>query len=87
MIRAIIVGVSKYIISAKDLPYCRNDIYAMKEAFTQGLNVEPRNIAICGEYNTVMMNDLFRTFSDIEKKYKFIRHIYFLFFRSRCKSE
>ena len=56
---ALIIGVSKHTtIHANDLAFCKNDIYAMQQAFTQGLNVEPSDITLCGTSDTVSMADL-----------------------------
>ena len=57
-IKAVIVGISNYLHKgASDLPFCRNDIYAIREAFIHGLGVSPENIASCGEGGIVTVND------------------------------
>ena len=56
-IKAIIVGVSNYSIKgARDLPFCRNDIIAIKDAFIRGLNVFPEDIIVCGLSGSVTLN-------------------------------
>ena len=58
-IKAIIVGVSYYFDKkVSDLPFCRNDISAMRKAFVQGLGVLPANIISYGESGVVMANDI-----------------------------
>ena len=53
-IRALIVGVSDYSpIKEKDLPFCKNDIYAIRDAFVYGLNLNPADIIMCGQTNLV----------------------------------
>lgn len=67
MVKAIIVGVSNYKDPSKNLPLCRNDIYAIKKALVTGLNVDQNDIIICGETGSVMIRDLFSAFGDTEK--------------------
>ncbi|NLB81498.1 MAG: caspase family protein [Clostridiaceae bacterium] len=58
-IKAILVGVSKYLISGCDpLPLCINDLVAMKSALVRGLNVKPDNLFVCGETGIVTKDQL-----------------------------
>lgn len=58
-IRALLTGVSEYDIkSCTNLPYCRNDLYAMRHALIKGLNVKSEDIIVCGEGGTVRIEDL-----------------------------
>jgi len=53
-LKAIIIGVSEYTtIHANNLPFCKNDIYAVKQAFNQGLKVDPSDIVLCGSTGIV----------------------------------
>lgn len=63
MIKAIIVGVSKYQDSSKNIPKCLNDIYAMQKALIVGLNTKPDNIILCGKNGTVNVSDLCNAFT------------------------
>ncbi len=59
--KAIIVGVSNYMHSgANTLPFCQNDIMAIKDAFVHGLNVQPEDIIVCGENGSVLLGDFVR---------------------------
>lgn len=52
--RALIVGISNYSASGRDnLPFCKNDIYAVNDALVQGLNTNPTDIILCGETGQV----------------------------------
>lgn len=66
---ALIIGVSKHTaIHANDLAFCKNDIYAIQQAFIQGLNVDPANIILCGTSGIVTFAELIvalRHLSDI----------------------
>ena len=53
-LRALIIGVSEHTsIPADSLPFCKNDIFAVKQAFIQGLKVDPSDIILCGSVGTV----------------------------------
>ena len=53
-LRALIIGVSEHTsISANNLPFCKNDIFAVKQAFIQGLKVDPSELFLCGAMGTV----------------------------------
>lgn len=71
-VRALIIGVSKYTaIRANNLEFCKNDIYAMRQAFIQGLNVDPSDIILCGISDTVTIAELaaaLHFLSDISEK-------------------
>lgn len=58
-IRALLVGVCEYLkVKCPPLPLCKNDLFAMRTALVQGLNVNPNNILLCGEAETVTRNEL-----------------------------
>ena len=50
---AFLVGVSNYWPKNYNLPFCRNDIIAMRRALESGLRVRPENIVSLGEAGTV----------------------------------
>ena len=57
-LRALIVGVSDYsLIKQNDLPFCVNDIYAIKTAFSKGLNVDDANIFVCSNTGVVTAHE------------------------------
>lgn len=57
-LRGLVVGVSNYtVIKANNLPFCRNDITAIKEALVSGLKMKTENIIICGETGFVNRKD------------------------------
>lgn len=66
--KALIVGVSNYIIKGADnLLFCQNDIDRMYYAFTHGLNVLSEDIKVCGKNGGVLLSDFKRVlhyFSD-----------------------
>lgn len=64
MVKALIVGVSEYSIACRDLPLCKKDIYAMKEALTSGLAVKEDNISLLGEKRVVNTDDFVDTLND-----------------------
>lgn len=52
--KALIVGVSYYYLpGASDLPFCKNDINAISNAFTEGLSVSLLDITLLGEAGIV----------------------------------
>lgn len=58
-IRALLVGVCEYLtVKCTPLPLCKNDLFAMRIALIQGLNVDADNILLCGEKGTVTKNEL-----------------------------
>ena len=65
MIKALLVGVSKYNNHRNDLPKCLNDLYAMNKALIIGLNVEPENILLCGKFEKVDVDDFYNSFNNI----------------------
>lgn len=71
-LRALIIGVSEYTsISANNLPFCSNDILAVKQAFIQGLKVDPSDIDICGSKGTVTELEIItalRRLSDVSEE-------------------
>lgn len=60
MVKAILIGVSDYsqIDGCIDLPWCKNDIYAVENALMKGLNCNKKNIFLLGESNTVTISDI-----------------------------
>lgn len=55
---ALIIGVSNYNFpKTSQLPFCKNDIAAMKTAIITGLGVQAENIITCGESGTVTFED------------------------------
>lgn len=77
IVKALIVGISKYEGNTfSNLPYCKNDIYLMKNALTDGLNIEEENITLCGELDIVMLDDfrkiLTSTFDSLDVEDTFI---------------
>lgn len=58
-IKALLVGVCEYMtIKCPPLPLCKNDLYAMRTALINGLNINSSNILLCGETGIVTINDL-----------------------------
>ena len=52
--KALIVGVSYYYLpGASDLPFCKNDINAISNAFAEGLSVSLLDITLLGEAGIV----------------------------------
>lgn len=67
--RAILVGVSTYAgFGINQLPMCKNDLYEVRDTLKTGLNVDPRDIFICGESGLVLMGDLIQKFEEMETK-------------------
>lgn len=59
IIKVLLVGVCEYLtIKCPSLPMCKNDLFAMRTALVNGLNVNPNNIHLCGETGRVTKNDL-----------------------------
>lgn len=57
-IKAVLVGVSKYYIgSAENLPFCKNDLFEIKNSLMNGLKVDDNNIMICGSNGDVYKSD------------------------------
>ncbi len=57
--QALIIGVSHYTLpGTPELPFCKNDIFTVRDAFTSGLNVDPSNIMLCGTSGTVSSSDI-----------------------------
>lgn len=76
-VKAVLVAVSQYEINGcSQLPLCRNDLYAMRKALIDGINVEPENILLCGETGIVSVNDLAKiiyvSMSDMTKEDTYI---------------
>lgn len=56
--KALIVGISNYSSSGRDnLPFCKNDIYAVNDALIKGLNMRQADIILCGETGRVTCED------------------------------
>lgn len=61
MVKAVLVGVSDYSKNSScnyDLPYCRNDIFAIQKSLVNGLNVNVDDINLLGANNSVTIKDL-----------------------------
>ena len=57
-IKVIIVGVSDYSASGREnLPFCKNDIFAVNRSLIKGLNVDQTDIILCGETGHVAFAD------------------------------
>lgn len=57
-IKGVLVGVSNYYIEgAENLEFCKNDIYAMKNALINGLKADETNIVTCGSTGDVYKSD------------------------------
>lgn len=66
LIKALLVGVCEYpTLGCTALPLCRNDLYAMRSALINGLNVATENILLCGETGSVKSADLIFSFNSI----------------------
>ena len=58
-IKALLVGVCEYpALKAPSLPFCKNDLYAIKNALQSGLCIAKENILLCGENGTVTIKKL-----------------------------
>ena len=67
-IRALLVGVCDYSkINCAPLPLCKNDLFAMKAAFIQGLNIDSDNILLCNETGIVTKNELIKSIFTVLK--------------------
>lgn len=65
-IRVVLVGVSKYfIIGLSQLPFCMNDLQAMKTALINGLNVYEKDIVMCGETGIVTLDLLVKSINNL----------------------
>ncbi len=54
MLKALVTGVSDYtLVNQNNLPFCKNDIYAVCDALMVGLKIDRANITICGETEIV----------------------------------
>lgn len=54
MLKALVIGVSDYIsMKQPNLPFCKNDILAIRDALILGLKIDKSNIATCGESEIV----------------------------------
>lgn len=61
-LRALIVGVSDYSSTgSSNLPFCKNDILAMKYSLTNGLKIESSNIVTLGDNGTVTTDEFINT--------------------------
>jgi hypothetical protein len=66
MLRALVIGVSDYTaMNEHNLPFCKNDIYAVCDALVYGLKVERTNITICGECETVKEVDFIAALNNL----------------------
>jgi hypothetical protein len=58
-IKALLVGVCEYpALGCAPLPLCKNDLYALRNALINGINVNPKNILLCGETGKVTSEEL-----------------------------
>ena len=65
-IKAVLVGVCEYpTLKAPSLPFCKNDLYATKDALQSGLCVAKENILLCGENGTVTINEMLNTIKTV----------------------
>ena len=65
-IKALLVGVCEYPATCSDpLPLCKSDLYAVKSALIDGLNVNPKDICLCGELGTVTSIQLLETMAKL----------------------
>lgn len=62
-VKALLVGVSEYRsrLNLNNLPFCKNDVIAMKKALMTGLAVNEKDIIVCGETGTVNLTDFLTT--------------------------
>lgn len=68
-ISAILVGVSNYpTLKCPSLPWCKNDLYVLKNALIKGLNATPDNILLCGESGLVTIAELVQSIASMMKK-------------------
>lgn len=59
MVKALLVAVCKYpALDCAELPLCKNDLYALRNALINGLNVNSDNIVLCGETGSVNSSQL-----------------------------
>lgn len=66
VVRAVLVGVSKYfVLGCSQLPFCMNDLQAMKTALINGLNVCEKDIVLCGETGIVTSDLLVKSISNL----------------------
>ena len=64
--KALIVGVSYYYLQgANDLPFCKNDIYAISNSLAEGLNISPSDLSLLGETGIVTASQFIRTLSKL----------------------
>lgn len=52
-------------VKCDPLPMCKNDLYALKNALIQGLNVNSNNISLCGETGRVTSTELINSINDV----------------------
>jgi len=65
-IKALVVGVSNYYISgAPNLPFCMNDVNAMKKALHNGLKLERNDVITCGSLGDVKKNEFINALSQL----------------------
>ena len=67
MVKALLVGVSKYADPRNNLPKCLNDLYAMKKALNIGLSVNLTDMLLCGECGSVSVDEYRNSFKSISK--------------------
>ena len=66
--KVLLVGVCEYLKNNyPSLPMCKNDLFAMRNALVQGLNVNPNNIHLCGKTGIVTKKEFNMSISTIIK--------------------
>ena len=66
IIKALLVGVCEYpALGCDTLPFCKNDLYALRTALINGLNVNENNILLCGETGIVTTTTLIFSINSI----------------------
>ncbi len=67
-IKVLLVGVCEYLtVKCPSLPMCKNDLFAMRTALVNGLNINPNNIHLCGETGIVTKNELITSICTVLK--------------------
>ena len=70
-IRALLVGVCEYLtVKCPSLPLFKNDLFAMRAALIQGLNVNADNILLCGETGIVTKSEREHQRTDANQPHK-----------------
>lgn len=68
-VKALLVGVSDYsTMGCLSLPLCKNDIYSLRKAIINGLNVKHESIFLCGETGKVTAEHFFEGLKEISNQ-------------------